>query len=151
MDHRLRMLELATAELPFIQIDTTEIQAQMPMYTVDTLIKLKQTHDQITWIIGADSWHHWDHWHQASRILTLCNLLVLTRPGFSIEGLERLNPKTYHDQPDSGYVSFLEVNASSNESHASSSQIRQNTQQFSAWLHKDVLQYLSTHQLYKEH
>ena len=150
--HRLNMLRLAISDHPFLAIDTTEIDAQKPLYTIETLRILKKQQDRITLIIGSDSWDQWDRWHKPEHILALANLIVIHRPGYPSNRLKPLLVANLLYGPSFGQVAGLEIDFDPKIAHANSQKIRQHDSKEShAWLHDDVKQYLSTHELYKEH
>ncbi len=80
---RLAMLALALAPYPEFIIDEREVHRDTPSYTVDTLIDIKREEKNcvISLIIGADSFRQFHRWHEWEKILTLCQLIVLERPG----------------------------------------------------------------------
>lgn len=79
-EHRLCMLDLALNHTP-IQIDTTEIYAPTPTYTIDTLTILQQKYlnDRLIFVIGQDSLYGLPTWKNYTAILSLANLWVLPR------------------------------------------------------------------------
>ncbi len=80
---RLAMLALALAPYPEFIIDEREVHRHTPSYTVDTLIDIKREEKNcvISLIIGADSFNQFHRWHEWEKILTLCHLIVVDRPG----------------------------------------------------------------------
>ena len=82
--HRLAMLELATADFPQIEVDSIELQSERVSYTVDTLAELKKRHSQLVFVLGADSFNSLPQWHDWERILELSHLLVLSRHGVAL-------------------------------------------------------------------
>ncbi|MDP6652497.1 MAG: nicotinate-nucleotide adenylyltransferase [Gammaproteobacteria bacterium] len=87
VQHRLQMLELATAEYPAISIDSIEIDRAGISYTVDTLSSIRQSSeaDQLVFILGLDSFNGIVLWHDWTRILELAHLAVLSRPEMALE------------------------------------------------------------------
>lgn len=85
-EHRIKMLELATARHPQLTVDNSEIEKTTVSYTVDTLIQYREKAiaNSLVFVMGIDSFNSlpdWDRWQQ---ILELCHLLVLNRPGCEI-------------------------------------------------------------------
>jgi len=84
-EHRLAMLRLAVAGIPRIRVSTMEIERLGPSYTVDTIAGLREKRgagDDIYFIIGWDSLEHFDEWREPERILSMCFLAAVPRPGF---------------------------------------------------------------------
>ncbi|MCH7737620.1 MAG: nicotinate (nicotinamide) nucleotide adenylyltransferase [Chloroflexi bacterium] len=84
VDHRLEMVRLAIEDRPKFQVCDIEAQRPGPTYSVDTLVelsaKLGPTAD-LFFILGIDVLGHLDRWKDPERVLGLCRLLVLDRPG----------------------------------------------------------------------
>ena len=83
-EHRLAMLELATASYPQIEVDPIELQRDRVSYTVDTLTELKKHHDVLVFVLGVDSFNSLPEWHEWQKILELSHLLVLSRHGATL-------------------------------------------------------------------
>ncbi len=87
--HRYAMLCLATNGLQQIKVSTMELDVPTRPYTVETLSKLKDelTDAQIFFVMGADSWAEITTWRDWEKVLTIVNIIVVTRPthpiGFS--------------------------------------------------------------------
>lgn len=84
--HRYAMLCLATNGLPNIKISKMELDAPTKPYTVETLLRLKDelTDTQIFFVMGADSWAEITTWREWEKVLTLVNIIVVTRPAYPI-------------------------------------------------------------------
>ena len=85
--HRYAMLALATKAEPRLCISTFELDGPGRQYTVDTLSYFRSQFGESTdlfFVMGADSWAEITSWHEWRRLLTLTNLIVVTRPGFEI-------------------------------------------------------------------
>ena len=82
---RLTMLRLALAPYPFFSIDERELNRSTDSYTIETLMSLHQALKdkltRITLIIGMDSFLQFHRWRDWKKIFSLCNLIVLERPG----------------------------------------------------------------------
>ena len=82
--HRLRMVELAVASNPFFKVLASEIDRSGPTYTVDTLEELRRSLGEDTglyFIVGMDALEQFHRWKEPERLLELCNLVVVSRPG----------------------------------------------------------------------
>ncbi|WP_159445598.1 nicotinate-nucleotide adenylyltransferase [Oceanospirillum multiglobuliferum] len=86
-EQRLQMLRLAVADEPSLYIDDREIRLDQPSYSVYSLQSLKaELGDSVTlfWVLGVDSFASFTRWHRWQEILQLANLIILTRPGFTL-------------------------------------------------------------------
>lgn len=80
---RLEMLERGLKELSdFVVIDNQEITRGGQSFTIDTLENYAKTvaPENLFLIIGIDQFEEFDKWKKFDRILTLANLVVVTRP-----------------------------------------------------------------------
>ena len=94
--HRYAMLVLATQDDPNVVVSTYELEASGPQYTVDTLAhfvsKLGET-SELFFIMGADSWVEITTWREWRRLLTMVNHIVVTRPGYDVDGPGEMNDR----------------------------------------------------------
>jgi nicotinate-nucleotide adenylyltransferase len=99
---RVEMLALAIAGHPAFQIDELEKDRPGPSYTVDTLEELHRRYpdDQLSLLIGSDCLSDLAHWRDPARICQLAELLIMARPGWSIEQFptEANLPRDMHRQ-----------------------------------------------------
>src|SRR6185295_6314448 len=82
--HRYAMLALATRTDPRLRISTFELDGPERQYTVDTLSQFRARLGDSTdlfFVMGADSWAEITTWREWQRLMTLANLIVVTRPG----------------------------------------------------------------------
>ena len=85
--HRYAMLALATRVDPRISISTFELDGPGRQYTVDTLFHFRSQFAEsadLFFVMGADSWAEITSWREWRRLLTLANLIVVTRPGYDV-------------------------------------------------------------------
>lgn len=83
--HRVEMVRLAIGGRPEYKISEIEIVSPGPSYTVDTLTELRRIYDStddIYFILGWDSLEKFPEWRQPSRIIEMCFLVVVPRPGW---------------------------------------------------------------------
>jgi nicotinate-nucleotide adenylyltransferase len=80
------MVELAIAGNSGFQISTVDIDRPGPHYTVDTVTLLREEYgtgaDETFFIMGADSLIHLLTWHLPNRLVEICRLTVVARPGY---------------------------------------------------------------------
>ncbi len=82
--HRLAMLGLATSGNPRFRIDATELAADMPTYTVHTLIRLRAqlgNAQPLLLLLGADSFLSLPTWLRWRELFDLAHIAVADRPG----------------------------------------------------------------------
>lgn len=86
-DHRLRMSQLATEDIPGIRVSDFESHLPIPSYMVDTLAELSKAYPQheFVLVIGADNWQSFPRWYHSEEILQRYRLLVYRRPGCEID------------------------------------------------------------------
>ena len=84
--HRLAMISLATKDESKIKFSTVELDAPEKPFTFETQTKLKNelANTEIFFVIGADSWAEIDTWREWEKVLTLTNIIVVTRPTYEI-------------------------------------------------------------------
>jgi nicotinate-nucleotide adenylyltransferase len=83
--HRYAMLALATQKDAALCVSTFELEGPEPQYTVDSLLHFRARLGQFTqlfFVMGADSWTEITTWREWRRLMTLANLVVVTRPGY---------------------------------------------------------------------
>lgn len=81
--HRFNLCLLATASNPNFAVSDIEIKRSGLSYTVDTISQLRQIYptSQIFFIIGTDAAEKFHKWKNFDKILRLCNIVVVSRPG----------------------------------------------------------------------
>jgi nicotinate-nucleotide adenylyltransferase len=83
--HRFAMLALATRHDARLRISTIELDAPERPYAVDTVTRMQSeigSSHRLFFMIGADSWIEITAWHEWQRLLKMCDLIVVTRPGY---------------------------------------------------------------------
>jgi GTPase len=91
-EHRLAMLRLAVEGKPYFKVSSLEIERKGPSYTTDTIttIKKKSGEDDLYFILGWDSLAQLPDWHEPSKIINLCTLVAVPRPGYAKPSLKAL-------------------------------------------------------------
>lgn len=84
---RFAMLCLATNRNKKIKVSTMELEAPEKPYSIETLTKLKNDlpDAEIFFVMGADSWQEITTWREWEKVLTIVNIIVVTRPNYEIE------------------------------------------------------------------
>ncbi len=84
---RFAMLCLATNRLADVKVSTMELEVPEKPFTIETLTKLKSDlpEAEIFFVMGADSWVEITTWREWEKVLTIVNIIVVTRPNYEIE------------------------------------------------------------------
>ena len=144
-DHRLRMVELALASLPFAQVSDIELNRTGPSYTFDSLTALRQLvgpDAELFFILGSDQLLELPTWHRAPELVRLCRFLTVERPGFPLTSLAPLRARLPELRTDP--LDFT-------PSTVSSTDIRRKLlagEDVSALVPASVLDYIRRHSLY---
>ena len=88
VEHRLAMVQLGIASNPHFELSRVDVDRSGPSYTVDTLSILHAEWGQGTevfFILGIDSLLEVPTWHQPERLIKLCRLVAVARPGFEVD------------------------------------------------------------------
>ena len=86
--HRFAMLALATEMDQRLLVSTAELDAPDRPYAVDTVERMRSklgAETELFFLVGADSWLEIKSWYEWKRLLTLCNFIVMTRPGYELK------------------------------------------------------------------
>jgi len=90
--HRFAMLALATEADQRLLVSTLELDAPDRPYAVNTVERMREKfgdQTELFFIVGADSWLEISTWKEWQRLLTLCHLIVVGRPGFDLKAFDR--------------------------------------------------------------
>ena len=91
--HRTEMVKLAIAGNASFELSTVEIDRPGSSFSVDTVAALQQQSGggaKIFFLVGWDSLAELPQWHEPARLIQLCKLVAVTRPGFSRPDLKSL-------------------------------------------------------------
>lgn len=89
-EHRYLMASLAVISNPHFSVSRVEIDREQPSYTIDTLQYFKESAGQaanLFLITGADAILDILAWKSYDRLLDLCTMIAVSRPGYSFEKL----------------------------------------------------------------
>lgn len=88
-EHRYHMTLLATATNPHFAVSRLEVDRPGPSFSIDTIRELRRVHkaDALFYITGADAILQVVRgaWEESAELLTLCQFIAASRPGFPIE------------------------------------------------------------------
>ncbi len=163
-EHRWQMLNLVCASHEKLIADDRELKREAPSYTIDTLLELREEYgdvESLVLIIGMDAFLDICKWHRYKEILSLCHILLLQRPGYSLT--ENIHNKKYEkDYFDSNNTKDIENLSSQpfgkiyvsniNEINVSSTEIRESIakgQQPKYMLPGNIWNYIRRNKLYK--
>lgn len=87
---RLALVRLAIAGNPRFELDSAEVDAARPSYTVPTLERLRQAQicgarRPLVLLVGADAFAGLTGWHRWEQLFSLAHIAVAHRPGFPID------------------------------------------------------------------
>jgi nicotinate-nucleotide adenylyltransferase len=97
--HRVRMTALAIADNPRFALSRVDVDRPGPSYTADLLALLHAEHGvdtEVYFICGMDMLASFLTWHEPARVIAQCQLVALTRPGYTpvdVAALERALPE----------------------------------------------------------
>ena len=91
--HRIEMLRLALQAKPYFKLSTIEVEHRGTSYTVDTLAKLKAQSAAaagLYFIIGWDNLAQIPRWKEPARLIEMCFLAAVPRPGYDRPDMKKL-------------------------------------------------------------
>jgi len=92
-EHRAQMVRLAITGNPYFKLSTMEIERAGPSYTVDTIAELQGqlgAEDELFFILGWENLAQLPQWHEPSRLIEICHLVVAPRPDYPCPNLKAL-------------------------------------------------------------
>lgn len=93
VEQRVEMVRLAIADRPYCKLSTAEIDRPGPSYTVDTIAELLSQYGagaEFFFILGWDSLAEFPQWREPSRLVKMCYLVAVPRPGYLPPDLDSL-------------------------------------------------------------
>jgi nicotinate-nucleotide adenylyltransferase len=89
---RLEMLKLALSDNPLFEICDYELKNRTMSYTVDTLRYLNAEYPDTEYyfILGNELFSEIETWKEYKELFKLSNFVVITRPGYSGESVDKL-------------------------------------------------------------
>ncbi len=92
-EHRVQMLRLAIAGYPYFKLSTVEVDRSGPSYTVHTITALQAqlgAGNELFFILGWDALAQLPRWREPSRLIKMCHLVAVPRPGYPMPDLNSL-------------------------------------------------------------
>lgn len=111
-EHRYLMTVLATVTNPHFEVSRIEIDRPGLTYTVDTIAELKDRCSEkckIYFITGADAISEILKWKKPEKLLSMCEFVAVTRPGYN--SIELKNTVSSLNESYRGRITFLEIPA----------------------------------------
>jgi nicotinate-nucleotide adenylyltransferase len=148
-EHRLQMLCLAIADRPHFKVSAMELERPGPSYTVDTIAELRGQYsreDEIFFILGWDSLAQLADWREPSRIIKMCYLVAVPRPGFTRPNQEALEVSVPKISPRVVFLEkpWLDISASAIR------ELAERGLPIDHLVPKPVAEYIREHKLYLE-
>jgi nicotinate-nucleotide adenylyltransferase len=87
-EHRLEMVKLAIGTNPYFKPCTIELERPGPSYSVDTVSALRgelSSEVQLYFVVGFDSLAELPLWKEPERLVSLCHIVAVRRPGFELD------------------------------------------------------------------
>ena len=94
--HRYAMLALATADEEKFVPSLLEAGSDGPNYSIDTIRRLKRKlapSDRLHFLIGIDAFLELSTWRQPVELLSECDFIVASRPGYSLADVGKALPE----------------------------------------------------------
>ncbi len=92
-EHRVQMVRLAIGDKACFKLSTVEVERAGVTYTVDTIGELRAQlgpGDELFFILGWDNLAQLPQWKEPSRLITMCRLVAVPRPGCPAPDLKAL-------------------------------------------------------------
>lgn len=95
--HRLQMVRLAIASHPAFALSRLDVDRPGPHYSVDMVrlfLEEAPAGSEVFFLVGADSLEDMPTWKDPARLLDLCHVLAMSRPGHQpdLEALAQVLP-----------------------------------------------------------
>lgn len=88
VEHRWRMLQMVASSEKLFEADARELQRDAPSYSYLSVQEISAElgeNSKLFWILGADALADFPRWHRVDDMMGLCNVLVLSRPGYEVD------------------------------------------------------------------
>lgn len=87
--YRMEMTALALSRIPHFQLCELEVNRPGKSYSIDTVRALKDLYpnDRLFFILGMDAFLDIASWRESDRLLTLCDFVLISRPGYPFSRL----------------------------------------------------------------
>jgi nicotinate-nucleotide adenylyltransferase len=161
--HRYAMAVMATSDLDGMEVSTLELEAPSRPYTVQTVERLKDLYGdraELFFIMGADSFRELETWRDYKKLVKICNIVVMTRPGYEFDLEERRSVFEVEIEDLRSGTATLEISEASTrvyltnlmEKDISATVIREAAVEghsIDHWVPKTVARYIAKYRLYQ--
>lgn len=146
---RYEMVRRAVQFDPLCGVSDYEVTLESPSFTVHTVrfFRSQFIGYELFWLIGADSFAQLDKWYNIGKLVELCNVVTVGRPGFDFS-MDHLMDKLTNDQLDKLQKYIIDIPLT----EESSTQIREmvgNGKSVCGLVPDAVLEYIISNGLYK--
>jgi nicotinate-nucleotide adenylyltransferase len=146
--HRLEMVRLAAAGVPYFSVNDIEVKRPGPSYTWQTIQELKSRYpdDELYFILGWDNLSSLPSWHHPDRIIKAACLVAAPRVGTPRPNVHELDERVPGLAAHTAILSEPEINVSATS-------IRERVRKGESIDHlvpAAVTKYIAQHNLYKE-
>lgn len=90
---RVHMVRLAISGSPYYRLSTVEVERPRPSCSVDTVAELRGQLDkegELYFILGQDNLAELPRWREPERLVKMCRLVAVPRPGLRLPDLKAL-------------------------------------------------------------
>ena len=99
--HRFMMTVMATLDNRGFEVSYLEVASKKPSYTVDLLERIRnENKEDLFFIIGSDALYDIQAWKEPERLMQLCKMIAVERPGYPLSGLNRKLGELYERNKD---------------------------------------------------
>ena len=111
-DHRLEMVKLATQKNPHFSTSDVELKRSGKSYSIDTIRYFREKYPiSPSFILGRDAFVEIETWKEFQDLFSLCNFIVMTRPGSSKSSSPSFLPRSLipafrYDQEAGAWIHF---------------------------------------------
>jgi nicotinate-nucleotide adenylyltransferase len=119
-EERLRLCELAAAEVEGAEVSRYEVDKAAPAFTFETLewLRSEQPDDELVFIAGADQAAGLLQWREPERVLGAARLAVAERPGTNPEDVLRAIGSIAGGGPRVSFFAMPQIDVSSSDIRA---------------------------------
>jgi nicotinate-nucleotide adenylyltransferase len=144
-EHRVAMVKLAIASNPHFVLNRVDLDRPGPHYSVDMITRLRREigPGDVFLIVGMDSLMDLPTWHEAERLMGLCYVVGVNRPGYTYD----LAPLEKAVAGISAHIQVLEAPQLEISSHELQERVRRGLP-IKYQVPEAVEQYICEHKLY---
>jgi len=116
--HRVAMVERAIAGNPHFRVSRVDVNRPGLSYSVDTLESLRAelgTEAELFFIVGSDSLTDLPNWRDPRRLIELCTVVAVNRPGYPRPDLKQIDARIPGASGRTRFVDVPDLNLTSSE------------------------------------